>query len=60
VPGLKEFTAFNDSYHAGGGAHGGGRALDFTLGDPVRSAVVAAQLRSRLSGMGADAKVIDE
>lgn len=63
VSGIDKFTAFNDTYHALLGARSGhsqGRALDFTLKDPSRSAEVAAQIREQLRAAGIDAKVIDE
>jgi hypothetical protein len=62
VPGIKQFTAFNDVYHAflGAGAHPQGRALDFTLNDPRQSEAIARDLRVKLRAMGVDATVIDE
>lgn len=60
VAGVDRFTAFNDAFHGGLGAHGRGRALDFTLKDPSRSAEVAQQIRDSLRQMGIEGKVIDE
>lgn len=54
---LKHFSAFNDSYHQGTNSqHAQGRALDFTLTDPGRSAAVAAMVQS-MPGVN---RVIDE
>jgi hypothetical protein len=54
---LKNFSAFNDSYHRGPNSlHGKGRALDFTITDPKKAAAVADMVRS-LPGIS---KVIDE
>ena len=54
---LKHFSAFNDSYHRGPNSlHGRGRALDFTLTDPMKAAAVADMVRS-IPGIS---KVIDE
>lgn len=62
VSGVNRFTAFNDPYHAflGGGAHPKGRALDFTIKDPSKSAEVAEQVRAILKEMGLQGTVLDE
>lgn len=60
IPGLQRFTAFDDAHHGGRGAHGAGRAVDFTLADPRTAAAVAAQVSSKLKAMGVDATVLDE
>jgi hypothetical protein len=59
-PGLNRFTAFNDAYHGGAGAHGRGQALDFTLRNAAESAAVAQSVRAKLAAMGVDATVLDE
>lgn len=54
---LKHFSAFNDSYHRGANSlHGQGRALDFTLNDPSKSAEIASMIK----GIPGISKVIDE
>jgi len=60
VPGLKQFTAFNDAFHGGAGGHGAGRALDFTVEDPSQYAATAARVRALLASQGVDATVVDE
>lgn len=59
IPELKQFTAFADAYHTGG-AHAAGRALDFTITDPSKSAEVTAAVRAKLAAMGLSGTVIDE
>jgi hypothetical protein len=54
---LKHFSAFNDSYHRGPNSlHGQGKALDFTIADPSRSADIAGMVK----GIPGVSKVIDE
>ena len=54
---LRHFSAFNDSYHRGPNSlHGQGRALDFTITDPTKSAEIANMVRN-IPGVS---KVIDE
>lgn len=61
VPGLKEFTSFNDPFHAGmKSKHSQGLALDFTVNDPSKYAETAAAVRRRLTEMGVEAYVRDE
>ena len=60
VPGLRQFTAFNDAHHGGRGAHGAGRALDFTVEDPSQYASTAARVRALLAQRGIAATVDDE
>lgn len=61
VPGLKQFTAFNDDFHAGTNSkHAKGLALDFTLDDASKAPLTAAMIRAKLSRMGIDARVMDE
>lgn len=60
VPGLKQFTAFNDAHHRGRGAHGQGRALDFTVEDPSQYASTAVRVRALLAQRGIAATVDDE
>lgn len=60
IPGIKQFTAANDDYHGGGGAHGRGEALDFTLKDPNTSAETAAAVRRYLADRGVGGKVFNE
>jgi hypothetical protein len=60
VPGVDRFTAFDDALHAHRGAHGQGRALDFTLKDPSQSAAVSERIREQLRAAGVDGRVIDE
>ncbi len=44
---LHHFSAFNDSYHRGPNSlHSRGRALDFTLADPRKAAMMAELVRS--------------
>lgn len=61
IPGLKEFTSFNDPFHAGmKSKHSEGLALDFTVSDPSKYAETAAAVRRRLTEMGIQAYVRDE
>lgn len=54
---LKHFSAFNDSYHQGTNSkHAQGQALDFTITDPSKAAVIADMVR----GMPGVSKVLDE
>jgi hypothetical protein len=54
---LIHFSAFNDTYQRGPNSlHSQGRALDFTIKDPAKSAEIAAMIRS----MPGVAKVLDE
>jgi hypothetical protein len=54
---LLHFSAFNDSYHRGPNSlHSKGRALDFTIADPSKSAEIAAMVK----GIPGVSKVIDE
>jgi hypothetical protein len=54
---LLHFSAFNDSYHRGPNSlHSKGKALDFTIADPSKSAEIAAMVK----GIPGVSKVIDE
>jgi hypothetical protein len=54
---LLHFSAFNDSYHRGPNSlHSKGKALDFTIADPSKSAEIA----SIVKGIPGISKVIDE
>jgi len=54
---LKHFSAFNDSYHQGTNSkHAQGMALDFTITDPSKAAIIADMVR----GMPGVSKVLDE
>jgi hypothetical protein len=54
---LMHFSAFNDSYHRGPNSlHSKGKALDFTIADPSKSAEIA----SIVKGIPGISKVIDE
>lgn len=60
-PGLRQFTAANDAYHAGTDSkHAKGLALDFVVNDPAQAGAVVQRLRERLKNMGVGAKVLDE
>lgn len=61
IPGLKEFTSFNDSFHAGKNSkHNQGLALDFTVSDPSKYAETASAVRRRLAELGIEGTVLDE
>lgn len=61
VPGLQQFTALNDQYHAGTTSkHAQGLAIDFTIHNAADSPQVAEAVRSKLAAAGIDAKVLDE
>lgn len=54
---LKHFSAFNDSYHQGTNSkHAQGTALDFTITDPSKAAIIADMVRN----MPGVSKVLDE
>lgn len=54
---LRHFTAFNDSYHRGNNSlHTQGRAMDFTLTDPAKAAMIADMVR----GIPGVSRVLDE
>lgn len=58
---IRQFSAFNDKYHAGTGSkHAQGLALDFSLKDPKQSKVVADSISKLLSDSGIKAGVLDE
>lgn len=74
VEGFKYFTAFDDAYHRSAGyqakkraagksiysPHNAGRALDFTLKDPTKSAQASQQVKDILAQAGVQGRVIDE
>lgn len=62
VPGLSRVTSAQDAFHANrpGSAHNDGRAFDFTVKDPSKSAEAAAAVRAYLREKGIDAYVQDE
>ncbi len=63
VPGIKEFTSFNDRFHQGRrSGHNEDRAFDFTLSETSNAnyAATAAKVRAYLASMGINATVIDE
>lgn len=61
VPGIDRFTAFNDDYHKRtNSAHADGRAFDFTIKNPAKSAEVADLVRTEMMKAGIRGTVIDE
>jgi len=60
IPGILQFTAFDDLYHKGRRSkHPKGLALDFSLRNREQSAAVSQQIREKLKAMGIDATVLD-
>lgn len=61
VPGLKQFTSFNDPFHAGTGSkHEQGLGLDFTIKDPSKYAEATAAVQRRLAELGIQGNVTNE
>jgi hypothetical protein len=62
MPGVKQITAENDSFHPASDVHGQGRAMDFTIkGGKGEAAAFASRLRQRLHAEGfTRVRVLDE